>query len=475
MKRKLTIIISIVIALLIIAALLKLRAMSMKFNHEPIQKGVYQENSLDRILREGKVRVVVINNSIDYFSYKGRMMGFQYELAKQFCEDLELEMDLYVQDNLVNTLEGLQHKVYDFAAQSITITKERRLTMDFTAPLSSSEQVLVQRKNTDLSILREQLQLAGKTIVVPINSSYVSRLAALSDEIGDSIIIVQDSLATVETLIADVASGAIDYTVAHRDVAEVNKGYYDNIDIDLPISFKQEEAWIVSKGNEKLLDCLNGWLINYSQTAEYRNLYAKYYLNRRSYISPTNIYTNLQGGKLSPFDQLIKQKCEKFSLDWRLVASIIYNESNFDPEATSWVGAQGLMQVMPDAAETFRVESYETPDGNLEAGMRMLTWLDEIFMAEIPNPEERLKFVLASYNVGLGHVRDAQRLAEKYGKINIVWDKNVDYFLRNKSKTEYVNDPVVKYGRCRGEEPYQYVIKVLETYRHYCNLVPNTK
>ncbi len=482
MNKKRITILSIIIALLIILALAKLRSISLKGEQFNVEKGSHPETALEKIKREGKIRVVVANNSIDYFSYKGRMMGFKYEMLNQLAKDLGVEMELYVQDNLSSVLEGLNRNLYDLAAQNITITKTRRKVVDFTIPVASSEQVLVQRRPTDWHklapdeldslMVQDQLQLAGKKVIVPSNSSFVSRLLSLSDEIGDTIYIGQDSISNVESLIADVSKGVIDYTIAHRDVAEVNSGYYDNIDTDLPISFKQDEAWIVKKGNSALLSYLNDWLLNYMQTRSYSNLYAKYYFNRREYISPENIYTNLQGGRLSPYDELIQRKCEEYNVDWRLISALIFTESSFEPNAVSWVGAQGLMQVMPDAAKTFNVDEYLAPEGNLEAGIRLFKWLDKVFMKEIPNPDERIKFVLASYNVGLGHVRDAQRLAEKYGKIGIVWQDNVDYYLLNKSRPEFLNDPVVKYGSCRGDEPYQYVQKVLDTYRHYCNLVP---
>lgn len=483
MRKKMTIIGGVVIAILFILSLWRLREISLKNQRDHMIDPVHVETDLERIKREGKVKVVVANNSIDYFSYKGRMMGLKYEILNQFCEDLGVELVLYVEDDFSTISDGLNRREYDFAAQDITITKARKNSVEYTIPLATSEQVLIQRIPEDWELLstdmldslivREQLELGGKTIHIPKNINYASRLIALSDEIGDTIYVEQDSIANEESLIAEVANGEIDYTVAYRDVAEVNKRYYSNIDAGVLISFKQDRAWIVRKGNVQLRDYLNDWLLGYMQTASYRVLHSKYYNQRRDYISPTNLYTTLQGGQLSEFDKLIKSKSERFGVDWRLVASIIFTESSFDPQAKSWVGAHGLMQVMPDAAKTFKVDDYNDPNGNLEAGLRLLTWLDQVFLEEIPDPEDRMKFVLASYNVGLGHVRDAQRLAEKYGKITIVWDDNVDYYLRNKSKAEFLNDPLVKYGSCRGEEPYQYVIKVLDTYHHYCNLIPS--
>jgi membrane-bound lytic murein transglycosylase F len=130
------------------------------------------------------------------------------------------------------------------------------------------------------------------------------------------------------------------------------------------------------------------------------------------------------------------------------------------------------MQVMPSTARSLGVENFEKPGQNLQAGVRLLDWLDEQLSESVPDSTERIKFVLAAYNVGLGHVKDAQRLARKYNKNSQVWEDNVDFYLRNKSAEKYYKDPVVRWGYCRGEEVYRYVSKVLNNYRHYLNVIP---
>lgn len=100
-----------------------------------------------------------------------------------------------------------------------------------------------------------------------------------------------------------------------------------------------------------------------------------------------------------------------------------------------------------------------------------MKWLDERMALRVEDNDERLKFVLAAYNVGIGHVLDAMKLAEKNGKDPRVWTDNVDYYILNKSNPKYYNDPVVEFGYCRGEEPYQYVKEILERYEHYKNVM----
>ncbi|MEZ4764734.1 MAG: transglycosylase SLT domain-containing protein [Calditrichia bacterium] len=169
--------------------------------------------------------------------------------------------------------------------------------------------------------------------------------------------------------------------------------------------------------------------------------------------------------KISPFDSLFQKFSANIDWDWRLIAAQAYKESRFDPKAESWAGAMGLMQITPTLAEQYGVENPYNPTENLKAGLRYLRWLED-FWQNIEDAGERMKFVLASYNVGQGHVLDAQRLAEKYGGNPDSW-ADVSEYLIKKSQPQFYNDEVVKHGYCRGEEPVRYVRDVLYIYEHY--------
>jgi membrane-bound lytic murein transglycosylase F len=344
---------------------------------------------------------------------------------------------------------------------------------------------LVQRKNlkkkknkiTDENaaftpMIRNQLDLAGKSIYVQENSSYAERLRTLSNEIGDSINVIEIPDYEVEQLISLVSHGDIDYTVCDENLARVNKNYYNNIDVETPISFPQKIAWAMRPESKGLQDVVNKWLKSFKKTAKFKRIYQKYYLNNRSIHIVNEGFHSLKGGQFSVYDNVIKKESQKYGLDWRLVASIIYQESRFSPDVQSWAGAVGLMQLMPETAQSFGVDTTRitSPRENIRGGLKFLEWLNNQLKEQVPDQEERLRFVLASYNVGLGHVLDAMRLAEKYGKNPQKWD-DVSYYLLNKSKPKFFNDPVVKYGYCRGEEPYNYVNEILERYEHYKNVV----
>lgn len=450
-------------------------------NKEEIRKQSVAIRDFDQIRQSGELRVVIDYNSTNYFVYRGKPMGFQYELLKKMAKDLDLELRLVVSNNLKETFDGLLSGNFDLVAKNLTVTKERNKIVQFTSPLTLTRQVLVQRKPKEYEqmsekelesvLIRNQLDLAHKTVVVQKNTAYYTRLLHLSEEIGEPINIEEDTIYGVERLMGLVASGEIDYTVGDEHVALVNQSYFDNLDVKTPISFKQKLGWAIRQNSPNLKAVINSWIAENKNTIEFRNIYNKYFKARRAQPRMESEYLSLNGGKLSRYDKLVKKMSNQYSWDWRLISALIFQESRFNPKAESWAGAYGLMQVMPETADRFKVEEFEAPKENMTVGLKMLTWLDDHFRDEITNRHTRLKFVLAAYNVGLGHVKDAQRLAEKYGKNPKKWDANVAEFLLNKSSSKYYKDPVVKWGYCRGEEPYNYVNEILDRYHHYQNLI----
>lgn len=184
-------------------------------------------------------------------------------------------------------------------------------------------------------------------------------------------------------------------------------------------------------------------------------------------ITNTSDYSSLSGNKLSPYDDQLKVGAKILGWDWRLLASVVYQESNFNPSIKSWAGAVGLMQVMPETGEYFGVSNIEDPSQNIKVGVRFLKFLDNEWAKTVTDSTERVKFVLASYNVGLSHILDARNLANKYGRSPVKWDNNVEYMLSQKSNPKYYRDKVVAAGYCRCYGPIVYVKEVLNRFEEY--------
>ncbi|MBK7131475.1 MAG: transporter substrate-binding domain-containing protein [Bacteroidales bacterium] len=445
----------------------------------------YNSFDLDSIRSRGKLIAVTDFNSTNYFIYKGEPMGFNYELLKSFSDNIGIDLEIISENQLDKAFELLNTGKADLVATGLTVNSSRKKDILFTEPIDETRQVLVQRKPrnwrsltadaVDKKLIRNQLGLARKTIYVQAGSSHVERLETLASELGDSINIIEVPFDS-EKLIRNVAEGLIDYTVCDENIAMVNATYYRDIDIATPVSFPQNLAWGVRKENsEKLLHELNHWITSYKKTGSYALLYAKYFRNSRSSMIVRSDYYALSTGKVSRYDDMIKKYSGRIDWDWRLLASLICQESRFDPDVESGAGAIGLMQIMPLTGENFGIDITASPESNMKAGIEYINWLHSIFDSKIPNEKERINFILAAYNAGPGHVLDAMKLAEKHGMDPHKWDGNVAVWLLKKSEPKYFNDEVVKNGYFRGTESVAFVSQVINRYEHYKNIIPEEK
>jgi len=436
-----------------------------------------------QIKERGKLIALTGYNAISYFIYKGQPMGYEYELLQLLCNDMNLDLEIKVVKSLDSMFIKLNSNEGDIIAHNLTVTKERLQKAAFTKRLNVIYQVLVQRKphnwrkmklhEIEKQLIRSPLDLIGKKISIRKGSVYYKRLQNLSDEIGGDIEIVPMSTEYgVSDLIRMVDKGEIEYTIADNNIAELNSAYYKNIDVKTKISLPQRTAWAVRKTSPLLLENVNNWITGIKKRADFQVIYKKYFTNRNNYNKRMKSeYLSLTGGKISKYDKIIRKYAQKINWDWRLLASLIYQESKFNPREKSWAGAVGLMQLLPNTARHFGAKNIYKPEDNIKAGVNFINWLQD-YWKEIPDSLERIKFVLASYNTGQGHVRDAQKLSKKYGKDPLLWDDNTAKYLLLKSHRKYYDDPVVKFGYCRGEEPVNYVSEILRRYIEYKKFIP---
>jgi len=437
------------------------------------------ELDLNAIRERGYLVALVDNTSISYFIYKGRAMGFEYELLKRLASHLKVRLKVKLVTGIEQAIDLLNKGEGDILAFPLTITEERKSFMSFTATHFDTHQVLVQKKPAnwrmqppqlvEKKLIRDTTQLIGKTVYVQRGSSYKERIDEISKNLGGRIKIIEDSAsAETESLIRKVATGEIRYTISDQTIAMINSSYYSNIDINTVLSESQPIAWGIRKNSPLLLEAVDDWIAQVKRNGTFKVIYDKYFNNSRSLQARiTSDYSSLAGKKLSPFDDQLKKGAAEIGWDWRLIAAIVYQESNFNPNVESWAGAIGLMQIMPETGVYFGIENLHDPAQNIKAGIRFLKFLDKQWAKSVTDSLERIKFVLASYNVGLSHVIDAQKLTKKYGGDASKWDGNVRDFLLKKSDPEFYRDPVVVVGYCRCIGPVNYVADVLQRYEEY--------
>jgi len=426
-------------------------------------------DDLPHILLKKKLKAITLYSSVSYFIYRGEPMGYDYDLCKDFASSLGLELEIVVAKNVNELTEMLNNGEGDVVIYNLPVTNELKDEINYCGKETISNQVLIQRKEKGDTLLKDVTELIGKEIYVQKNTKYEQRLINLNEELGGGVIIhdINKDSITIEDMIEMVSKGLIPYTLADADMAMLNRTYYNNIDVSLAISFPQRSSWAVRKNSPILAVALDGWFKENKKSTRYQSIIKRYFEVSKSTVVASQILS-IQHGQISIFDHLFKKYAVTSGFDWRLLASIAYQESRFDTTATSWAGAKGLMQIMP---QTFtglgeKSEDMGNPEASVRAAAKYLKIMEGNFKS-IENREERMKFILASYNAGIGHIYDAQALAKKYGKDPHVWTGSVAEFALLKSNPEYYTDSVCRFGYFRGRETYNYVIVVLASYEYY--------
>lgn len=452
-----------------------------KVSRNSIEENIVPHNTskdLDAIKQDGFLHAITIYNSTSYFLYKGMPMGFEYELLSRLADDLDLELKITVADDIDDLFDMLNNGEGDLIAYGLTITEPRKNLVSFTESHYVTHQALVQRMpenwrslpgyKIDKHLISNTLELINDTVWVRENSSYAERLKNLQNEMGAEIPIKHiDGNKTTDEIIRMVVDGEIERTISDYNIAAVNKTFYPILDIDTRISFSQRIAWAVRQNSPELLNAINKWIGKEKKLDDYYVIYNKYFKNKKSYRGRirSDFYSK-NSNKISKYDDIIKANASKIGWDWRFLCSQIYQESGFDPQSKSWAGASGLIQLMPATAKEVGVSNSFIPEQNISGGVKYLDRMRDRFET-VEDSIQKIKFTLAAFNCGAGHVFDAMRLAEKNGKDPNIWDDNVeDYILKLREKKFYLDD-VVRHGYVRGTEPYNYVKDIFLRYEHY--------
>lgn len=415
-----------------------------------------------------------------YFYYKEDTMGYEYERICNFARDKKLATRFVIAHNMEAAIAMLDSGTIDVIAYEIPVTAEYRNRVLSCGTENITHQILVQPRSD--TMVTDVTQLIGRDVYVERNSKYEARLRNLDDELGGGIRIhtVEEDTLIADDLVEMVANGELPLTIVDSDIARLNRTYYNNIDISLEVSFPQRSAWAVKKGNQWLADTITAWARGEQAKPAYKLILKRYFeLSKRGITDDdpeiVSVSDNLRRGFISPYDNIFRHHAATIGWDWRMLAAQAWVESKFRNDVVSWAGARGLMQLMPRTARAYGItlEEATDPDKNVGAAVRSISDLDRSLTRLVPDPKERLNFIIAAYNSGIGHIYDAIALARKYGKNPALWFDNVEEAVLWKANPEFYNDPVCRFGYFRGRQTVDYVRNVTRYYQLYCKSIKN--
>ncbi len=418
-------------------------------------------------LRKRKVlRMLTRNSAASYYLYRGAPYGFDYELMSRFADRMGMRLQVVIPPDNDSLISWLQEGRGDVIAAMWTDTVARRQKVDFSRPYFYADEVLVERSDEHIT---SPDQLAGRTIHVRRSSSYYDSLLRLDAGTGDFSIEAAPEDMPTEQVLGKVADGDWDLTVADSHLLAIEQTHGQALQAGFTLASRQPIAWAVRKNNPDLEQALNAYVRSTYRGTAYNVIKKRYFEDRKDLDQNVVQWRVDRSGRLSPYDDIIKRVALRNDFDWRLIAAQVYQESQFEPGRQSWAGAYGLMQVLPRVAREVGVADFKTPVGSITAGVRYLRRMVDLLDPKLPL-QTRLRFGLASYNAGRGHLLDARRLARKLGWSPNRWYGNVEKAMLLLSEPRYHRDS--RFGYVRGIEPVQYVREIEQRYNEYISQLP---
>lgn len=426
---------------------------------------------LDTIKKNNQLRLITRNNAASYFLWKNQLMGFEYELIKEFAKQQNVNLKVLVADDYQQMLDWLKNGYGDIIASGLIQTEPRtKLPVLFTDPYLFVKETIIQRQ--DDKTIETHHDFNNRTFHVRKSSSYWNTLKQFQNQLKPqgiefTIKPAQESLET-EEIILSVLNGQFDLTLADSNIIDIEKSWHSDFQSSYSLTEEQGHRWLTRQTDTKLHSELNKFIKNEYKGLFYNITFNKYFKNSRNLFDAKKRLSNNQ--KISKYDDLIKSLSNEYHFDWRLIAAQINKESQFNPKAKSWAGAKGLLQVMPRTAKEVGISDLKNPENGLRAGIKYMAWIREQLSEELP-ADVKTWFTLAAYNAGLGHLKDARILARKQGLNPDRWFGHVEKAFLLLAKPAFHKQ--ARYGYVRGSEPVAYVKQIQAMYKLYSKKHPD--
>jgi len=417
-----------------------------------------QKNLLEQVKDRGELRVLTRNAATTYYIGPHGPTGPEYELVRAFAEYLGVEVKLVVEDNLPEILRKIASGDAHIAAAGLTITEERQKSIRFAPPYQTITQQVVYRQGNKRP--RSIEELGDGFLEVLANSSHAERLTKLKKDYPSLSWMETDDMISSE-LITLVVEQVIDYTVADSNDVALMRRYHPEVRVAFDISEQQHLAWAMPKSEDQsLYQAAVDFFDSIKESGELKATLARHYGYIRNYdYAGTPTYMRHIQRRLPTYQEQFQKAAKANDLDWRLLAAVAYQESHWNPLAVSPTGVRGIMMLTKVTAEQLGVEERTDPVESIEGGARYLRTLFDKF-ADLPEPN-RTWLALAAYNVGFGHVKDAQWLTEQSGGDPTQWTDVKQRLPLLRQRKWYSQ---TRYGYARGDEPVRYVENIRSYY-----------
>jgi len=416
---------------------------------------------LEKIKAKKQLDVIILNSPTVYYMGATQEMGFEYDLISAYANHIGVDLNLTIVHTIEEALNMSEKGIGDITSAGFTITSERKKKFRFGPQYYMVQEQLICNKTMKKAgtFPSDPQDLLGLKIMVGTGTSFVQTLEAVKKDLPEFTFEVSNEFST-EQLLEKVWKKEIDCTLSDSNIFTINQRYYPELVRAFVMTEQKSLGWILREGDASVERSLYEWLNAYERSGKMAELRDSYYtfLNIFDYYNTKVFYKRLKN-RLPKYEKYFKEAGEKYNIPWTLLAAISYQESHWNPRAKSYTGVRGMMMLTLATAKQMGVKNRMNAKESIFGGAKYLNSIEKRFPPEIKGLN-RWFFTLAAYNVGMGHVHDAQVLARKLNKNPYSWSEMKKVLPLLSQKKYYKH---LKYGYARGSEPVRY-IKSIQDY-----------
>ncbi|MGX2974284.1 membrane-bound lytic murein transglycosylase MltF [Ursidibacter arcticus] len=444
---------------LVLGIALLLWAWDMTF---PWQKAMQAEqNRYTQIQHSKTLRVGMINHPLSYFVGANGQEGIEFDLANAFANYLKVKLQIESYPSSEMLFQALKKGEVDIVAAGLLFNLDNIKEFQIGASYYSASWQVVYQKGTQRPYKIEDIK--GE-LVIPAGSAVLPILQQLKENNPQLHWIINDQF-TQEELLLQVAEGKIPYTVATSVDVSAAQHIKPNVAVGFDLTDESPVVWyLANNAYSELQAALLEFMHQANETGVIARIEEKYFnhLTQFDYVDSQS-YLKAIESTLPKYQHLFEKY--RGDLEWQMLAAIAYQESHWDPNATSPTGVRGIMMLTRDTADRMNIKDRTNPEQSVKAGSEYL----HLLMSRLPNTiakEDRIWFGLAAYNMGLGHLIDVRRLTKQLGGDPDNW-LDVKKNLPRLAEKRYYSD--LKYGYARGFEAFNYVENIRRYYHSIIN------
>ncbi len=422
--------------------------------YSPVHK-IEKPSLFTQIKKSKKLNVVFLNAPSTYYIGTDGAQGFEYDLLSAYAKHLGVDLNITTANTVKEAIALSKNPNIHITSAALAKTHKREKTFNFgPSYFEVQEQVICHRGMLGSSKFpRDVEDLAGLKITVGEGTSYQETIEALQED-GFEINATYTSDYSTEELLAQVAHHEIDCTIADSNIYAINLRYFPEIALAFAISPREQLAWVLAPDSKELEADMYSWLNEFNQNGSMAQLKDHYYsyVLLFDYYNTKMFYKRIKS-RLPKYKKYFIEASKKYTIPWTLLAAISYQESHWNPKAKSFTGVRGLMMLTRKTAKILGVKNRLNPKQSVMGGTRHIKSMLNLVPKGVQG-ENRMKFALAAYNIGMGHIHDARTLAKKIGLDQNVWN-DLKVVLPLLSQKAYYK--TLKHGYARGSEPVKYV------------------